>query len=92
MTDWDQIVENIEKAMQAVDETQTASENLRNHTTAENFDEFRSQMEELCSHLSALKNTLEHESAFTLEELVDALSEVFSGKPAAYRKTPRIES
>jgi hypothetical protein len=41
--------------------------------------------------LSALKNVLEHGSTYTMDELMDALSEMFSGKPATYRKTQHIE-
>ena len=91
MTDWDLIIEYMQNAMQAVEHAHEAGENLRNHTTAETFDEFRDHMEELCSHLSALKNVLEHGSAYAMDELIDALSETFSGKPAAYRKTQHIE-
>ena len=91
MTDWDLIVERIQNAMQAVDQAHEASENLRNHTTPETFDEFKAQMEELCEHLSALKNVLEHTTAYTMDELVDVLSQMYSGKPAAYRRTQHIE-
>ena len=92
MTDWDLIIEYMQNAMKAVDHAQEAGENLRNHTTPETFDEFRDHMEELCSHLSALKNVLEHGGTYTMDEMMDALSEMFSGKPAAYRKTQHIET
>ena len=92
MTDWDLIIENIQNAMQAVEHTHEAGENLRNHTTPETFDEFRAHMEELCSHLSTLKNVLEHSTTYGMDELIDALSEMFSGKPAAYRKTQHIKT
>jgi hypothetical protein len=92
MTDWDQIVEHIQNAMQAVGQAHEASENLRNQATPENLDEFKVQMEELCEHLSVLKNVLEHTSTYTMDELVDALSRMQSGKPAAFRRTQHIES
>ena len=91
MTDWDLIVERIHNAMQAVDQAHEASENLCNHTTPETFDDFKSQMEELCEHLKTLKNVMEHTSTYTMDELVDALSKMYSGKPAAYRRTQHIE-
>ena len=90
MTDWDLIVEHIQTAMQAVDQAHEASNNLRNNTTPAAFDEFTAQMQELCEHLSTLKTVLEHSSTYTLEELVDAFSQITSGKPAAYRRTKRI--
>ena len=33
-------------------------------------------MQELCEHLGALKNVLEHTGTFTMDELVDALSQM----------------
>jgi len=92
MTDWDLIVEQIQNAMQAVDQAHEASENLRNHTSPETFDDFQVQMQELCEHLGALKNVLEHTGTFTMDELMDALSEMQTGKPAAYRRTQRLDS
>lgn len=92
MTDWDLIVENIQKAMQAVDQAHEASQNLRNEVTPETFDEFKAHMQELCDHLSALKNAMEHSSTYTMDELVDVLSQMYSGKPAAYRRTQRINA
>ena len=90
MADWDLIVEQIETAMQAVDQAHEASENLRNHTNHETFDEFTLQMQDLCEHLSSLKKILEHTSTYSMDELIDALSQMTSGKPAAYRRTKRI--
>jgi len=92
MTDWDLITEQIRNAMQAVDRAHEASENLRNHTTPETFDEFKSKMQTLSEHLSALKDIMEHSSTYTMDELVDALSQMSTGKPAAYRRTKHIEA
>ena len=91
MTDWDLIVEQIQNAMQAVDQAHEASKNLRNQATPETFDEFTTHMQELCEHLSALQKVLEHTSTYTMDELIDALSQMQSGKPAAYRRTQPIK-
>ena len=90
MADWDLIVEQIQTAMQAVEQAHEASEKLRNHTTPETLDEFTLQMQELSEHLGALKKVLEHTSTYSMDELIDALSQMSSGKPAAYRRTKRI--
>lgn len=92
MTDWDRIVENIQNAMQAVDQAHEASEKLRKHVTPDTFDEFKAHMQELCEHLGAMKNAMEHSSDYTMDELVDVLSQMYSGKPAAYRRTQRLGS
>ncbi|MGC8857119.1 MAG: hypothetical protein ACP5QU_10010 [Anaerolineae bacterium] len=91
MTDWELITETIRNAMEAVDRTQKAGEDLRNHASAETFDAFRAEMEKLSEHLSRLKFALEHESTFALDELIDRLNMAFIGRPADHRKTPRIE-
>jgi Zn-dependent oligopeptidase len=91
MTDWDLIVEQIQAAMQAVDQAHEASENLRNQASPETLDEFTTHMQELWEHLSAMKKVLEHTSTYAMDELVDALSQMQSGKPAAYRRIRPIE-
>jgi len=91
MTDWDLIVEQIQAAMQAVDQAHEASENLRNQASPETLDEFTMHMQELWEHLSAMKKVLEHTSTYAMDELVDALSQMQSGKPAAYRRIRSIE-
>lgn len=91
MTDWDLMKEYIQNAMQAVDQAHAAGEQLRNHATPEHLDAFKAQMEELYSHLRTLKQALEHESTYSMDELIDMLSEMFSGQPAAFRRTQRIE-
>jgi hypothetical protein len=90
MTDWDLILEYIQKAMQAVDQAHEAGENFRKHVSPDTFDEFKAHMQELCDHLSPLKDAWEHSSTFALDELVDVLSQMSSGKPAAYRSTQRM--
>ena len=92
MTDWDLIVERIQNAMQAVDQAHEASENLRNEATPETFDEFKEHAQELYEHLSALKRVMEHSSTYTMDELIDVLSQMSSGKPAAYRRTQQLSS
>jgi hypothetical protein len=92
MTDWDLIVENMQNALQAIDQAHTASENLRNHVSTDTFDEFNTHMQELCERLSSLKKAIEHSSTYSMDELVDVLSQIYSGKPAAYRRTQRLGS
>lgn len=91
MTDWDLINEYIQHAMQPVDETHGAAENLRNQSTQEKPEPFSAQMEALSSRLSALQDLLKHETAYSMDELVDVLSKMGSGEPAAYRRTQHID-
>ena len=91
MTDWDLITEYIQNAMQAVDKAHEVTNELRDNTTPEVLDEFRSHMNELTKHLSNLQSVLDHQETFALEELADRLSTLLGGKSSEYRRTPRME-
>jgi hypothetical protein len=90
MTDWNEMIEFIHNAMQAVDEAHGASEELKQNTNHNTFATFRARMEELRERLSKLKIVLDNEGAYAVDELVDALSRVYSGHKAEYRRTPRM--
>lgn len=90
MSDLNLIAEYILNAMQAVVEAHDATENLKNSTNHRALDEFRGKMAELQEHLSKLKMVLDNEEAFAMDELVDALSRIFMGHQAEYRRTPRM--
>ena len=91
MTDWDLMVETIQRAIEAVDEAHEASEDLRTNTTPENFDQFREKITELTEHLTQLQTVLDNQEAFALDEMADWLSKAFSGSPSEYRRTPRMK-
>ena len=90
MSDMTLIAEDIVNTMQAVDEAFHATEELRKNTDPAAFDSFRAKMVELHDRLSKLKMVLDDEKAFAMDELMDALSKVYSGHRADYRKTPRM--
>ena len=90
MTDWDEIVQYIDEAMQALDDAHSASETLKQAANHDTFAEFRKRMKELEEHLQRLKTVLDNEEAFAMDELMDALSKVYSDHAADYRKTPRM--
>ncbi len=90
MTDWDEIIEYIHDAMQAVDAAHSATENLRQDTNHANFDAFRRKMAELQERQRKLQIVLGNEEAYAIDELVDALSLALTGHRAEYRRTPRM--
>jgi hypothetical protein len=92
MTDWDEIIEYIHNAMQAVDEAHGASEQLKQDTSQATFDVFCEKMRQLQERQRKLQIVLNNEEAYAVDELVDALSQVFSGHRAEYRRTPRMRS
>lgn len=91
MTDWDLMIEHIQNAMQAVDKAHEVTNSLRENTTGETFDKFRSQMDKLIEHLSKLQMVLDHEGTFAFEELADRMSMLMEGHRPEYRRTPRLE-
>ena len=91
MTDWDLITEYIHNAMQVVDKAHEVTNDLRESTTPEAIDEFRSHMIELAEHLTKLQKVLDHQETYALEEMADRLSTLLGGRRAEYRHTPRME-
>ncbi len=90
MTDWDEIVEYIHKAMQTVDEAHDAAERLKQDINHANLDAFRQKMAELQERQQKLQMVLDNEEAYAVDELVDALSLALMGHRAEYRRTPRM--
>jgi hypothetical protein len=91
MTDWDEVVEYIHHAMQAVDEAHSAAEQLRQNTNHANFQAFLEKMAQLQERQRKIQMVLDNEEAFAVDELVDALSLMFTGHRAEYRRTPRMK-
>ena len=90
MTDWDLMVEYIQRAMEAVDKAHEATDELRNNVTPETLVEFREQMDELIEHLSKLQTVLDNQEAFALDKMEDLLTKAFTGNPSEYRRAPRM--
>lgn len=91
MTDWDLMVEYIQRAMDALDKANEAKNDLRQNVTPATFDRFREQMNELSEHLANLQMVLNNQEAFALDEVADWLSQAFTGNPSDYRRTPRMK-
>ena len=91
MTDWDLMVEYIRRAMEALDRAHEASNELREKTTPEKFDEFHEKLDVLTEELTRLQTVLDHQEAFALDEMADWLSLGLSGTPSEYRRTLRMK-
>lgn len=90
MTDWDEITENIHLAMEALDQAHRASQELQQAANHKTFEAFRLRMQELQEHLRKLKSVLDNEEAYAMDDLMDALSKVYSGHLADHRRTQRM--
>lgn len=85
MSDLTTIAEHIRTAVDVMEEVQQAEEELRTQANHENYEVFRSRMEELIEHLNHLNKLMAHEDEMALDELSDALSRTFHTTPPEYR-------
>ncbi len=92
MSDLTLIAEYIHDAMQAIEEANRASQDLKENANHQTFDAFRTRMSELQEHLRKLKMVLDNEEAYAVDELVDAISIVYTGHRADYRRTPHFQT
>lgn len=91
MTDWEKISEQIHQAMLSVEAAQQASEALQAEVNAKNLDNFTSELSMLEKNLTALNWVLEHTGQYSMDEVIEYLHELMSGKPAKYRTSIPIE-
>lgn len=90
MTEWEEIVENIHHAMQAVEDAHETTQELRTNPNGEALAAFQAQMKQLMERLTKLQTALEHESEYEMDEIADQLAIWFEGKPIPSRKTQKV--
>jgi len=92
MSDLTVMAEYIRDTMESIEGAHHAGNHLREETNHESFEAFRRKMLELHDQLSKIKMILDNEEAYAMDELMDALSSVYSDHRADYRRTPRMKS
>lgn len=91
MTDWDLMVERIQNAMQALDKAHQAKEALKKQTNGETLTKFQVEIKELEQHLRLMKQILEHEADYSMDEIADALGHMLNRETESYHRIPRYE-
>lgn len=86
MSDLTLMAENIRTALEALEHTQDAGDELREKVTRENYAAFRQRMNELYQRLHKLNAMLLHEDEMALDEFADALNRAFHSPPSEYRR------
>jgi len=86
MTDWERFSEDIQQAMRALNKANAASEALREQPDQERLAAFQKQMHSLYQELQGIQYIMSHEDEFFNDEVADALSKMFTGKPAPWHK------
>lgn len=92
MTDWDLMVERIQNAMKALEEAHEAKESLRNQANGETLTKFQKEIKELEEHLRLMKQILEHEDTYSMDEIAAALGRALSRERASYRRIPEFDA
>ena len=88
MTDWDEIRENINRAIAASSQFNEIGEELLRVPDQVDIQEFAIRMVTLQQELQDILTLLGPGSPVALDELVDAFSIAIYGKPAKFRMTP----
>ncbi len=88
MTDWNEVVENIERAMKASKQFHEAGEALVNEVHEDNLESFVQQMDALQLELANIYKIIGPASPVALDEVADAVYHFVSGKHVSYRLTP----
>lgn len=92
MSDITLIAEDILNTIHAIEEAHAATKTLQNNVDTGALNAFRLKMLALQERLEKLKVVLDNEEAFAVDELVDAISKAYTGHPAEYRRTPRMNA
>ncbi len=90
MTDWELLSEQIHRAMEQVDSAQRASVALKTEVNAQNLDAFTLELQRLLERLTSMQYALEHSGQYSMDEVINTLSELVSGKPVKYRRSKEI--
>ncbi|PWH15796.1 MAG: hypothetical protein DDG60_05230 [Anaerolineae bacterium] len=90
MTDWELMLERIQNAMLALEKAHQAKENFQKEANGKNLSEFQKQMKELENHLRLMKQILEHEDTYSMDEIAQALARTLNNR-ATYRRIPEFD-
>jgi hypothetical protein len=89
--DWEYMLERMQSAMKALDETHEAKNNFTENATPETFDAFKNQMDELSNHLNNIKKMLDNEGVYVEEEMIDIFKKMGHSQPSGYRRIPHLK-
>lgn len=91
MTDWEMYAENVRRAMSLIDRAHVRSQELQREQSHAALLAFTKEIEHLKTELEILVWALEHPGQYAMDEVVDSLNVLISGKPASYRTSRHVE-
>jgi hypothetical protein len=89
MTDWDAIVESIERASLASEAFLEAGDDLIINGTPDEVHQLGLRMKALMSELETVQRLLSPGSPVASDEIAEIFSMAMSGRQLAYRRSPR---
>lgn len=92
MTDWDLMVERIQNAMQALDKAHEAKQALEGQANGETLTKFQIEMRQLEEKLQLMKQILENEDTYSMDEIAAALSHTLNKERSSYRRIPEFDA
>jgi len=92
MTDWNLMVERIQNAMQALEKAHEAKDALKSQANGETLTKFQVEMKELEEHLRLMKQILEHEDTYSMDEIAEALGRTLNRERSSYRRIPEFDA
>lgn len=92
MTDWNLMVERIQNAMQALEKAHEAKQALEGQTNGETLTKFQVEMKQLEEELRLMKQILEHEDTYSMDEIAAALGSTLNKERSSYRRIPEFDA
>ncbi|GAB4528029.1 MAG: hypothetical protein Fur0018_13950 [Anaerolineales bacterium] len=90
MTDWEQMVENIQRAMTALHTAHRASHVAEENMTPESLDDFQQKLRQLRDELQTLAWLEAHPGSAEMDRLNALMSEWFLGRKSGYQRSSRF--
>ncbi len=92
MTDWNLMVERIQNAMQALEKAHEAKDALKSQANGDTLTKFQAEMKALEEHLRLMKQILEHEDTYSMDEIATALGHTLNKERSSYRRIPEFDA
>ena len=82
----EKMVEDIKRALEAVEKTHSHGQSLKKEPSGENIRKYRESLQKLVEELGSLEYIFTHQAEELYEDISDLLFEMLEGEPAPYRK------
>lgn len=92
MTDWNLMVERIQNAMQALEKAHQSKQDLEGDVNGETLTKFQNEVKHLEEKLRLMKQILENEDTYSMDEIAAALGRALGREEPGYRRIPEFQA